>query len=419
MAPNRRSVARRDDEAMQSIVEEEQRSHGAAGQARTLLPVWIPHYSCSMASSLRRLMRSLALAGLVVVACDGPTDPPMDSAISERDAADGGRMDRDARGGDSARDTSAPIDARDNADSSDSHPDVGPDSPDGSVASTFPDGRPHFVAAIMGARYNGAWVRLATWRFVEPDRIEEDFWFWTQDDTPASSDVNAWRLATGYRTTGCPEDCEVWTARGFEPGAAPSSRGGSYRWSSLGNLVVSWPDGRSETYRAIDHGGYTELSLVTHDYPGVSTVYAGVFGSRASLEIGVDIDVVRASGSLPWAGHSQNWDAVTIATSGTFFWSQYLSCVSSWCIQGENPSLYHTYFATDPGAGGRKIYWYHQLASVALRTDCADPVRGGHTYQMLQVLDDGGAFVGFVGVEASLIAQRHGASIVAQITAMP
>ena len=43
MAPNRRSVARRDDEAMQSIVEEEQRSHGAAGQARTLLPVWIPH----------------------------------------------------------------------------------------------------------------------------------------------------------------------------------------------------------------------------------------------------------------------------------------------------------------------------------------------------------------------------------------
>ena len=43
MAPNRRSVARRDDEAMQSIVEEEQRSHGAAGQARTLLPDWIPH----------------------------------------------------------------------------------------------------------------------------------------------------------------------------------------------------------------------------------------------------------------------------------------------------------------------------------------------------------------------------------------
>lgn len=35
MAPDRRFRARRDDESMQSIGEEEQRSHGASGQARS------------------------------------------------------------------------------------------------------------------------------------------------------------------------------------------------------------------------------------------------------------------------------------------------------------------------------------------------------------------------------------------------
>lgn len=50
---------------------------------------------------------------------------------------------------------------------------------------------------------------------------------------------------------------------------------------------------------------------------------------------------------------------------------------------------------------------------------CANIDRGGHTYELLQILDDDGQLVGFVGVETSLLGQHTGGSIVTHFTALP
>ncbi len=56
---------------------------------------------------------------------------------------------------------------------------------------------------------------------------------------------------------------------------------------------------------------------------------------------------------------------------------------------------------------------------LALTSICANIDRGGHTYELLQILDDDGQLVGFVGVETSLLGQHTGGSIITHFTALP
>ncbi len=275
-----------------------------------------------------------------------------------------------------------------------------------------PGGRASFVASVMGAAYNAAWLRMGTWSFSPSGTVTETYWMWNQLDAPTTTNTTANRARSGYTTSGCPQVCDVWTAKGFEPDAPPQERTGTWTYDDLGQVRIRWPADRSETYRVVERGSYVELALITHDYPEVSTVYAAVFGSHASLSEGATRDQIADAGDLDFTSHVQNWDAVTETSTGTITFAQYHRCAASPTLQGINPAVYHTYFAGDPASDGRKTYWYHQLTVVAQTSHCANIDRGGHTYQLLQILDDDGRFVGWVGGEASLLARRNGASII-------
>lgn len=238
-------------------------------------------------------------------------------------------------------------------------------------------------------------------------------------DAERSSLFGRTRARTGYRTVGCPQECDVWGVDSFLPGTLPHVRTGTWEIDDAGRVTVVWPSGFHETYSVVDHDRYVQLVLVDHAYQGVSTVYASVYGSNADLTAGATVDQIKASSALDYVGHEQNWDRVTRTVTGTIWWNQYHRCTGSPCLQGENPAVYHSYFAVEPSVDGRKTYWYHQLTSVAQSTTCAQPSRGGHTYQLLQVLDDDGGFVGFVGAEASLLSQQYGGSIITHWTALP
>lgn len=283
----------------------------------------------------------------------------------------------------------------------------------------LPAGRSSFVVALMGVKGNASWVRLATWAFADDGTIAEDYWYWDQTQAPELTDPYATRIQTGYRTTGCPKVCDVWTTRTFEPGAPPPfSRVGTWVYDELGNVAITWDTGFHESYAVVDHGAYAQLTLASHEYGGVSTVYASVYGSNAPLEVGATIDEIADVAALDFVSHEKNWDSEVRDISETIWWGQYNRCTDAPCLQGMNPAIYHTYFAGVPETDGRKVYWYHQLEVVALDPNCAQIDRGGHTYELLQILDDDGGFVGFVGVETSLLGQRTGGDILTHFTAL-
>lgn len=294
-------------------------------------------------------------------------------------------------------------------------------------ALALPGNRPNYVFSLMAARYNGAFARIGTWQFQTTGAVTERYWYWSQTQAPSTPDWHANRDPSGYVTNGCPKVCAVWTASTFLPGVAPTTRTGSWSYTSDGKVHIVWAGTIHEYYSVTDRGTYTDLNLSTHNYQNVSTVYSRAFGSTLSLSQGATIDQIKASAALNFTVHEQNWNAVTVTKSNTIWWGQYHRCASSPCLQGNNPHSvdddgnltgYHTYFAGNPATDGRKTYWYHQLEAVALNPDCAVPSRGGHTYQLLQAIDDNGTFIGFVGAEASLLSRTYGGSIITHFVAL-
>lgn len=56
------------------------------------------------------------------------------------------------------------------------------------------------------------------------------------------------RDPSGYVTNGCPKVCEVWTASSFLPGVSPTTRTGSWSWSSNGKVHIIWAGTIHEYY---------------------------------------------------------------------------------------------------------------------------------------------------------------------------
>ncbi len=297
---------------------------------------------------------------------------------------------------------------------------------DADPTASLPLGRKYFVFALMLARHNAAVARLSKWLFAKDGTVQERYWIWSQKNTPDPHNIDLWRAATGYDTKGCSYVCSVWTSAGFEPGALPKTREGTYDWED-GQIIIQWSGGFWERYETIDHGTYAELSIVGHNYENVSAVYAKAFGSQASLSTTATASAIQQSGPLKLTTYAQYWNKPTINAATTIYLSSYQLCASSPVLQGTSnqPSIpydetgYHTYFVADPKQPeGRKVYWYHQLENVALTNNgCANPARGGHLAPLLQILDDQENFVGFVGVEASLYGTNEGGSIISWMEA--
>lgn len=275
-------------------------------------------------------------------------------------------------------------------------------------AAALPAGRHIYTVALGHTAADGtAWVRLAMYYFFADGTVNESFWYWN------SSRVNG-ATNTGIRTRCSTHDCEIRTAPAFQPGVPAKVLSGTY---AVDNdlTTITWSDGSTENWRVTEPTTtLSRFDFVSSNY-GVTGGYG--FGSNASNNAFVDIASIP---KLYYPGQYSQWNrragqstgtAVT-GTSGISF-SAFQACTTncatllgapttacSSCTSG-NSSPIRYYMA---GAGRRNFYehWCTCLTSATCYTG------GSHRKPTLQVLDDNGAFHGWVGVEASNAVANEG-----------
>lgn len=284
-------------------------------------------------------------------------------------------------------------------------------------AVSLPGNRANYVFSFVGVATNATFLRMGTFVLHTDGTVDQRQWFWNQAWAPATRDVTKFRTNTGYTTGGCGTTaCQVWTARSFKE-TVGTSRPGTWKYVSTtsGTRIQMIFGGFYELYDVINTPTYSELRLVSSNYPGYSSFHGRAVGSTWSLSQGVSLDQMRAAtNGLDYTEVVANWGTAGAKTTVAKQWwnsTNYTSC-STTCMRGINPGYWHSAIVADPGTQGRKMFWYHELASVAGSTVCPNPAKGGHTLQLLQAIDDNGAFVGLLGGEASIMAQYSGGSIV-------
>lgn len=292
--------------------------------------------------------------------------------------------------------------------------------PQRAEAATVPGMRPNYVFAFLATRPNATMLRMGTMQFRPSGRVYQKIWEWNQAWAPSPRNVYKYRANTGYTTSGCgPKPCPVWTASTFDkPG---TSRVGVWKLTHRGTRVQINFGNRNQFYEAYalaSYATYTKLTLVSSNYPGYTYFFGSAYGSKVSINRGARLDQIRAPGSptqngLNYELITDNWDSAIEKKKSVMWWNSpgnYLRC-SRTCMKGARPDVWHSYIVADPLNLGRKMYWYHQLSSVARSKTCANAVYGGHTVQLLQILDDNGQFIGMIGGEASILARYRGGSI--------
>jgi len=272
------------------------------------------------------------------------------------------------------------------------------------AAVTLPAGKANYVVAVLSDRYNASWVRLAQYAFRTDGAVHETFWYWNMATFTGNGSTN--KVSSGYLTHGCQHVCLVRTPKGFEVGAAPKTTTGSYRYDSNGNLVITWPGGQSEAWSMRAQGSWARLFIITSNH-GV-TIDSWGFGSNAAFSQGATIDQIKAAGTLRGALRETSYGTRSVFVPGYRLEpGQFTRCTGSPCLQAPNPASWRAELAGMPTRDGRRVYFDHQQPNVGPLGPCPRSPNG-HTTALLQVLDDSGAFLGFVGAEASLNARQAG-----------
>lgn len=292
------------------------------------------------------------------------------------------------------------------------------------AAVALPGGRAYYVVSVVGGPASGSpvdkyWVRTAQYTFTagtgSHGTVTESYWYWNMTTFPeATPTPNATtnKVLTGYTTNGCASTCAIRAPKGFEPSAAPKTLSGTYYFDTFGRLVITWPSSQTEAWSMSDAGSYTELT-VHHSNYGI--LEADAFGSNRPFTAGASRDVI-ARRSLSGTQHSASYRRSPLVDSGwrIGFPADYSSCSSSPCLFLTN-TVWRSGFAVDPDSNGRRVYWEHQNQGV---DGCTGPCfcgGYGHTWALLQIIDDAGRFVGLTGVEASLNERSAGNAVVGQL----
>lgn len=296
------------------------------------------------------------------------------------------------------------------------------------LAVALPGGRSKYVVTVMGGAVNAKFVRIAQYTFTAAagttGTVSEQFKYWNQSTFTGDSNTN--KVLTGYTTAGCPFNCTIKTPKGFQPGQAWSTLSGTYTIDANGRVVITWSGGQYETWTITTPKSYYAKFTIFNSNYDVQKGWG--FGSNAAFTTGATVTQIKAAGLLNDYEYWQNSYGVPNSqnTNGWLDMAPYIICGSSNSLQLPAPAgvpvcdnaYWRSYFAGNPATDGRKIYWQHQLGSVACSdsqgssTTCIS-VGGGHTFAMLQVIDDSGVFRGFVGAEASLHAKANGNAVVA------
>lgn len=289
------------------------------------------------------------------------------------------------------------------------------------ASGSLPGGRRTFVVSVMDGKPQALAVRLATYEFATNGTVTEKYWAWRQDGISGKGNVRWTKPSSGYRTAGCAYACPVRTPVGFQKGARPNSFTGRWSMESGSVLAIRWTPGYPVERWQLDT---SQDNLVGARLLSARNGGRGWgIGSDAPATRGVTLSKVYASG---WITGPFAENAYSPSTRYSWIgWSarDYRLCNGGTCLQGTSMSgsdrrqWYHSYLAGNPAVDGRKVYWNNQTGVVQQlenpSTVCISSSGGGHTNALLQAIDDNGAFVGFVGVEASLNQRKYGQAVVA------
>ncbi|GAA3670957.1 hypothetical protein GCM10022224_038980 [Nonomuraea antimicrobica] len=306
------------------------------------------------------------------------------------------------------------------------------------AAASLPGGKASYVVSQghLKASSQENWLRLGSYHFGTDGTVTASFYLWWQRNpearqrTGATPDASCTTTAGGSGTRA--RACEVLTAGGFM-GAPDEKRTGTYTLS--GNVVsIRWEIAQTWTEQWTVQGSpdgklarldLTHSTLATHGYG---------YGSNAALSTRRAMSSVKAHpGTLKqdltsWAGGK-----ITNSMDQTFGLSSFRTCsTTTSCLTYLQPSSNNAckkesgcptygggtsanitsiqYYLIKLANSDRRDTLWHWCTCLAMERDQFCYNGNSHVKPLMQIIDDGGAFRGWVGAEASFSTSNSRAS---------
>ncbi|MGX7675586.1 hypothetical protein [Plantactinospora sp. DSM 117369] len=266
-----------------------------------------------------------------------------------------------------------------------------------------PGGRANYVVALMRNIGTESFVRLAEYSLRADGTARADYWAWNAQTLKG-------RMPSGFTTSGCALSCTVWTPDGFQN--APGQLYGT--WTVAGNdLSITWTSGSSgtERWRFSNLATTTKLDLASHQ---TATDGFG-WGSTVGFRTGIPMSTIRAAhGTYEGPTIENNYGTITERVVSQTIHRDDANYPNRLCnancinISTNTNKYYMAGSGTD-----RKMFLNHQLYDVNSRPCIGEghATAAGHMKPALQIIDDAGAFRGWVTVEASLYSFQYGGNI--------
>ncbi len=291
-------------------------------------------------------------------------------------------------------------------------------------AASLPGGKANWVASVggltSGTEYLN-WVRLGYYQFSTDGTVSHNYWNWSQPDRPP-------RVGTGVRfdcstNTDTPPDCEVLTGEGFTGSPTGGFRGTfsvsgsaltvSFTHNQGGSplsktLTEKWTIGAVDAELQRAAGGPTGFS-------NYSATHGFAYGSNASFDYTsrASMSEIKANGAQEGDVNYNSWqwnkDVVKNVPSDFSSLSIWSMCDSGQCLGYREHNTHCNCGASAPSRDGQYYLAEHdggRRNSIWLWCGCLADGRNetcytgnSHIRPLLQVIDDGGDFRGWVGVE--------------------
>ncbi|MFD1540810.1 hypothetical protein [Nonomuraea guangzhouensis] len=295
--------------------------------------------------------------------------------------------------------------------------------------SALPGGKANFVVSqgFLRAASTQNWVRLGTYQFKTNGTVSANGYLWWQRNpegrqaTGVVPDSSCATKAGGKSTR--VRACDVLTAPGYT-GAPDESRTGTYtvaggvvsiRWKINQTWTEQWrvrmsPDGKLAQLQ------FAKSTLATHGYG---------YGSNASLSTRRAMSSVRAfPGALRQDLTSWSGNHIVNSANQPFSQSSFRGCATTtWCLTYLQPASKGAcqksggcpnygggtkanvssiqYYLTKISNTDRRDTMWHWCTCLAMERKTFCYSGNSHMKPLMQIIDDSGAFRGWVGAEAS------------------
>jgi hypothetical protein len=306
-------------------------------------------------------------------------------------------------------------------------------------AIALPGGKANYVVAVgdlhpvATPEEQNQWVRLSYYQFNINGTVTNNYWFWTVFNEVQREFTN---ILTNCNDANVPT-CNIQTAEGFL-GDPTGGFIGTYSYDPSGRLVIVWDRKADGTiinplkeYWNIDAGlalGKMARIRSAHFYStstptgfsNYSAKYGIGYGSNAAFSSSTRASMTQLNtdvrykdkiyqGKIQVATKSGTQGAVFYNGTGGYPYGGYKACTSGPCLGWTQPvdaNECGTCSGSESGraryvaqvAGGRRNtewFWCRCLAN----RDAPCYYANNHVRPSLQIIDDGGVFQGWVGVE--------------------